>query len=115
MSLDPGTRLGSFEIVALLGSGGMGDVYKARDTKLNRTVALKVLPAESVSDLGRRRRFVQEAQAASALDHPNIITIHAIDEQDGTHYIAMELVKGKTLRALLVPVPFCQSISSSSG
>jgi serine/threonine protein kinase/sugar lactone lactonase YvrE len=98
MPLDPGTRLGSFEIITLLGSGGMGDVYKALDAKLNRTVALKHLPAESVSDTGRRRRFVQEAQAASALDHPNIITIHDVTEVDGHHFIVMQYVAGKTLR-----------------
>ncbi len=101
MPLEPGTRLGSFEIITLLGSGGMGEVYKALDTKLNRTVALKLLRAESVSDSTRRRRFVQEAQAASALDHPNIITIHDVAEAEGHHFIVMQYVVGKTLRDLI--------------
>ena len=101
MALGPGTRLGSFEILSLLGSGGMGEVHKALDTKLNRTVALKLLPAESVSDHRRRIRFVQEAQAASALDRPNIITIHDITEAEGVHFIVMQYVAGRTLRELV--------------
>jgi serine/threonine protein kinase len=101
MPLEPGTRLGSFEIIALLGSGGMDEVYKAHDTKLNRTVALKLLRAESVSDSTRRRRFVQEAQVASALDHPNIITVHDVDEAEGQHFIVMQYVAGRTLRDVI--------------
>ncbi len=81
--------------------GGMGAVYRALDTKLNRTVAIKVLPQEWVSNHERRRRFVQEAQAASALDHPNIVTIHDITEADGRHFIVMQYVKGRTLRELV--------------
>jgi serine/threonine protein kinase len=74
MSLQPGTRLGPYEVLSLIGAGGMGEVYRARDTRLGREVAIKVLPADRVSDADRRRRFVQEAQAASALNHPHIIT-----------------------------------------
>jgi serine/threonine protein kinase len=78
MLLPPGTRFGSYEIVAPLGAGGMGEVYKARDTRLNRFVAIKVLPAERMADEGRKQRFIREAQTASALNHPNIINIHDI-------------------------------------
>ncbi len=82
-------------------------MYRAKDLKLGRDVAIKVLPQEFASDAERLRRFGQEARAASALNHPNIITIHDVGEQDGTHYIAMELVEGKTLREVLEdgPVP----------
>ncbi len=97
MPLESGTRLGPYEIIAPAGSGGMGEVYKARDSRLNRLVALKVLPRDKVSDPDRRRRFLQEAQAASALNHPNIVTIHDIGQQDGLDYIVMEFVTGKTL------------------
>src|SRR5512136_3067199 len=97
MSLAAGTRLGPYEVVGLIGAGGMGEVYKARDTRLDRTVAIKVLPAEKVADPERKRRFVQEAKAASALSHPNIIHVYDIDQSEGTDYIAMEYVEGKTL------------------
>jgi serine/threonine protein kinase len=76
MALQAGTRLGAYEVIALIGAGGMGEVYQARDTRLGRDVATKVLPADRVADEDRRRRFVQEAQAASALNHPHIITIY---------------------------------------
>src|SRR3954466_12619466 len=79
MPLQAGTRLGPYEVLALIAAGGMGEVYRARDTRLGREVAIKVLPADRVSDSHRRRRFVQEAQAASALNHPHIITIHEIE------------------------------------
>src|SRR6266542_366290 len=92
-----GRTLAHFEIVEKLGEGGMGVVYKARDTHLDRFVALKVLPAEKVTDAERKRRFVQEAKAASALNHPNIVTIYDIDSADGIDFIAMELITGKTL------------------
>jgi serine/threonine protein kinase len=81
--LAPGARIGSFEILALLGAGGMGEVYRARDTRLGREVAIKVLPAERMADEGRRRRFAQEARAASALNHRHIVTIHEIESADG--------------------------------
>ena len=101
MSLQPGTRLGPYEIERLLGEGGMGVVYKARDVRLKRDVAIKVLPQEFASDAGRLRRFEQEAQAASALNHSNIATIYGIDSQDGTSFIAMEYVPGRTLAEVI--------------
>ena len=96
-----GRRLLHFEILEKLGEGGMGVVYKARDTHLDRLVAIKVLPPEKVADPERRRRFVQEAKAASALQHPNIITVHDITQADGLDFIVMECVEGKTLGALI--------------
>jgi Tol biopolymer transport system component/tRNA A-37 threonylcarbamoyl transferase component Bud32 len=94
-----GRVLAHYEIVETLGQGGMGVVYKARDTHLDRLVALKILPADKVTDPERRRRFVQEARAASALNHPHIVTVFDIDEADGVHFIAMEHVAGSTLAA----------------
>src|SRR5512137_2011661 len=96
-----GKTLGHYQITGKLGEGGMGVVYKARDTHLDRFAALKVLPPEKVSDPERKRRFIQEAKAASALNHPSIITIYDIDQADGIDYIAMEYVAGKTLDDLI--------------
>src|SRR5215831_20439511 len=87
-----------FRIISKIGTGGMGEVYCAQDTKLNRTIALKILPAELAANEDRMRRFVQEAQAAAALNHPHIAHIYEIGEAAGTHYIAMEFVDGVTLR-----------------
>jgi predicted ATPase/serine/threonine protein kinase len=101
MGLSSGTRLGPYEIVAPLGAGGMGEVYRARDTRLGREVALKVLPGELSSSREGLERFEQEARSASALNHPNIVTIYELGQVDSTHYIAMELVEGKVLRDLL--------------
>src|SRR5256714_6120887 len=101
MSLAPGTKLGRYEIRAKIGEGGMGEVYLAQDMKLDRKVALKILPAEIAGDRNRMNRFVQEAKAASALNHPNIITIHEIDQTDSAHFIAMEFIDGETLRQRL--------------
>jgi TolB-like protein/tetratricopeptide (TPR) repeat protein len=98
MRFQPGTRLGRYEIRAHLGAGGMGEVYLARDPKLDRDVALKLLPADVVDVPDRMRRFVQEARAASSLNHPNILTIHEIDETASGHFIATEFVDGETLR-----------------
>src|SRR5437879_3254601 len=100
-ALTSGTKLGPYEIIELLGAGGMGEVYRARDTRLDRSVAIKILPAAFSADRDRLRRFEEEARSASALNHPNIITIHELGQDGSTHYIAMELVEGKTLRALL--------------
>jgi predicted ATPase/predicted Ser/Thr protein kinase len=101
MTLASGSKLGPFEIVALLGAGGMGEVYRARDTRLERTVAIKLLPASFSENSDRLHRFEQEARSASALNHPNIITIYELGQDGSSHYIAMELVEGKTLRKLL--------------
>jgi predicted Ser/Thr protein kinase len=96
-----GSRLGPYEVLTPLGAGGMGEVYRARDTRLGREVAVKVLPGNLSADQERVRRFEQEARSASALDHPNIITIYEIGSADSTLYIAMQYVEGKTLRELL--------------
>jgi predicted ATPase/tRNA A-37 threonylcarbamoyl transferase component Bud32 len=98
MGITQGTRLGRYEVRSPLGAGGMGEVYLAQDTQLDRTIALKVLPAELAHDRQRMRRFVQEAKAASALNHPNILTIHEIGQEESTHYIATEFIDGVTLR-----------------
>ncbi|MGQ0762497.1 MAG: protein kinase domain-containing protein [Acidobacteriota bacterium] len=98
MNIAAGTRLGRYEIRSKLGEGGMGEVYLTQDTKLDRKVALKILPAELAANQDRMRRFVQEAKAAAALNHPNIATIHEIGESDGVNYIAMEFIDGTTLR-----------------
>jgi len=105
MAFSQGTRLGPFEVTSPLGAGGMGEVYRARDTRLGREVAVKVLSAEFASDTDRRTRFEQEARAASALNHPNIVTVYEIGGSDSTIYIAMELVEGKTLREVLQGTP----------
>ena len=101
MALNPGTRLGPYEIVSPLGAGGMGEVYRARDTRLGREVAVKVLLPEVSADDSRRRRFEQEARSASALNHPNIVTVYDVGSVDSTIYLAMELVEGRTLREML--------------
>src|SRR5438552_18359928 len=98
MSIAAGTKLGRYEIRSQLGAGGMGEVYLAQDTKLDRKVALKILPADVAAHPDRMKRFVQEAKAASALNHPNIVTIHEIDESGSTHFIATEFIDGQTLR-----------------
>ncbi|PYS51113.1 MAG: hypothetical protein DMF68_05365 [Acidobacteria bacterium] len=101
MTIEAGTRIGRYEIRRPLGAGGMGEVYLALDMKLDRTVALKLLPAEVVSDQKRMQRFVQEARAASSLNHPNIITIHEIEDTASPPFIATEFIDGETLRARL--------------
>jgi len=99
--LTPGTKLGPYEIVSILGAGGMGEVYLAHDDRLNRNVAIKVLPADRSLDDAARQRFLREARAASALNHPNIITIYETDSHNGVAFIAMEYVKGSSLAELL--------------
>ncbi|MGQ0736592.1 MAG: serine/threonine-protein kinase, partial [Acidobacteriota bacterium] len=101
MALASGSRLNHFEVVALIGEGGMGEVYRAIDTKLHRPVALKVLPGAMATDPGRLDRFRIEARAVAALNHPHIVTIHSVEESDGVHFLAMELVDGCTLDAVL--------------
>jgi hypothetical protein len=98
MSLSPGTKLGRYEIRSKLGEGGMGEVYRALDPKINREVAIKILPPALSADKDRLARFEQEAQAAGALNHPNILVIHHIDTHDGAPYIVSELLEGETLR-----------------
>lgn len=93
--------MGPYEIVGPLGAGGIREVWRARDTRLSRGVAVKVLPAEAASDSSRLKRFEKEARSASSLNHPNIVTIYEIGQADSVSYMAMELVEGKTLRELL--------------
>ena len=116
MPLTPGTELGPYEIVELLGSGGMGEVYRARDSRLGRNVAIKILPAAFSQDRERLHRFEREARSASALNHPNIITIYERGQHGPTHYIAMEFVEGDTLRRLLNagPLPIRKTIEIAS-
>ena len=96
MSLSIGSRLGPYEIVAPAGAGGMGEVYKARDTRLDRTVAIKILPAHLTRREGVRQRFEREARAIALLQHPNICTLHDIGSQDGIDYLVMEYLEGQT-------------------
>jgi Tol biopolymer transport system component len=105
MPLNPGTKLGPYEIVAPLGAGGMGEVYRARDTRLERTVAIKILPTQVSTDPVRRQRFEREAKTISSLNHPNICTLHDIGSQDGVDYLVMECVEGETLAKRLEKGP----------
>ena len=101
MSLAPGTKLGPYEIGAPLGAGGMGEVYRARDTRLDRTVAVKILPAHLSSDAILRQRFEQEAKCISSLNHPHICALYDVGHQDGTDFLVMEYLEGDTLATLL--------------
>jgi TolB-like protein len=101
MELTAGTKLGPYEIQSPLGAGGMGEVYRATDTKLGRDVALKVLPAEMAQDPDRLARFRREAKALAQLDHPNIVTIHSVEESDGVHFLTMQLVEGQSVDRLI--------------
>ena len=101
--LTPGAQLGPYRLDAKLGAGGMGEVYRATDTRLHRVVAIKVLPHDKVTDGERKRRFLQEARAASALNHPNIVTLHDIANDSGIDYLVMEYVEGKSLDTLITP------------
>jgi len=96
MALTPGEKLGRYEIRSKIGAGGMGEVYLAQDTKLDRKVALKILPADFAANEDLMRRFVQEAKAAAALNHPNIATIHEIGESGGVHFIAMACCRNRS-------------------
>src|SRR5271155_264648 len=112
-ALTPGMRFGNYEILQRLGAGGMGEVYRARDTRLEREVAIKTLSLEQCSQPEALSRFEQEARSACALNHPNIVTIYELGQVDGTRYIAMELVIGETVRQLLDsgPMPFRKAIA----
>src|SRR3977135_643586 len=101
MPLTSGTRLGAYEILSALGAGGMGEVYRARDTKLNRDVAIKVLLPSVADDPERLARFSRAAQTLAALNHPNIAHIHGLEENDGVRALVMELVEGETLEERL--------------
>ncbi|MEZ5291610.1 MAG: protein kinase [Vicinamibacterales bacterium] len=116
MALASGVRLGPYEVLAPLGAGGMGEVYRARDTRLERTVAIKVLPSALADDPDRRVRFEREAKAVAALDHPHICGIHDVGEAGGTHYLVMPLVEGQTLADRLVkgPLPLAQALQIAS-
>ena len=103
MPLTPGTRLGNYDIVAALGAGGMGEVYRARDLRLGREVALKVLPAEVASDAGRLARLEREAQMVASLSHPGIVTLFSVEDEDGTRFLTMELVEGQSLARHVTP------------
>jgi eukaryotic-like serine/threonine-protein kinase len=107
--LTPGSKLGPYEIVSILGAGGMGEVYLAHDARLSRDVAIKVLPADRTLDEAARQRFLREARAASALNHPNIITIYESDSHNGVAFIAMEYVKGNSVAELLRERPLADS------
>src|ERR1700734_31714 len=98
MNLTPGTKLGPYEIVSLLGAGGMGEVYRARDSRLKREVAIKVLPQALSLDADRLRRFEQEALATAALNHPNILAVFDIGTSEGSPYVVSELLEGETMR-----------------
>ena len=97
MALTPGTKLGPYEVVALIGTGGMGEVYRARDTRLNRTVAIKVLPAALTADPDARQRLEREAKAVAALSHPHICSLFDIGQQDETDFLVMAFLEGETL------------------
>ena len=116
MVLAAGDMLGPYEILGLIGAGGMGEVYRATDTRLHRVVAIKVLPFDKVADPERKRRFLQEARAASALNHPNIVTLHDIANHGGLDFLVMEYVEGKSLDKLITSkgLPLAEVISYSS-
>jgi serine/threonine protein kinase len=98
LTIEPGTRLGAYEIVASIGAGGMGEVWRARDTRLGRDVAVKILPDALLDNRDRLARFEREAQSAGGLNHPNLLTIHELGVADGRHFIVSELLEGATLR-----------------
>src|ERR1700719_912522 len=112
-TLSPGERIGSYEILQRLGAGGMGEVYRAKDTRLEREVAIKTLSLDLCSQPEALSRFEQEARSACALNHPNIVTIYELGHVNGTRYISMELVNGETLRELLAsgPIPFRKAVA----
>src|SRR5437016_8272971 len=112
MSLAPGARLGPYEILSAIGAGGMGEVYRAKDTRLNRDVAIKVLPASFANDAERLARFTREAQTLASLNHPNIAHIHGLEEFEGVRALVMELVEGDDLSQQIArgPMPLDQAV-----
>jgi eukaryotic-like serine/threonine-protein kinase len=116
MTLVSGTKLGPYEVIAPLGIGGMGEVYRARDTRLDRDVAIKVLPGKLSSDTNLKQRLQREAKSVSKLSHPNICTLHDIGHHDGLDFLVMELVEGETLEQRLVrgPMPTEQVLRIAS-
>ena len=112
MTLTPGTRLGPYEILSLLGAGGMGEVYRATDTNLKRQVAIKVLPQTVAADPERLTRFQREAEVLAALNHPNIAHIHGLERSDGTVALVMEPVEGPTLAERIAegPIPLDEAL-----
>src|SRR5215208_3238026 len=122
MHLTPGTRLGPYEITGPLGAGGMGEVYAARDTRLDRTVAIKVLPELFATDPAFRARFDREARAISALNHPHICTLHDVGVEGRTSYLVMEHVQGQPIagplplaRAITVAIQICDALETAHG
>src|ERR1700746_3683317 len=103
MAFAPDTQLGPYKIISLLGAGGMGEVYRAHDTRLRRDVALKVLQQSLTADSDRLRRFEQEARAVAALNHPNIVSVYDVGVAENVHYIVTELIEGETLRQRIPP------------
>jgi len=103
MPLSPGTRLGTYEIVAPLGAGGMGEVYRARDLRLGREVALKVLPAAVAAQAEQLARLEREARTVAGLNHPNIVTLYSVEDEDGVRFLTMELVEGRSLAEHVMP------------
>src|SRR4051812_5578659 len=112
MSLAPGFRIGPYEVTSLLGVGGMGEVYRARDSKLGRDVALKVLPELVAGDPDRLARFHREAQVLASLSHPNIAAIHGLEDSGQIHALVMEVVDGPTLaeRIAIGPIPVVEAL-----
>jgi serine/threonine protein kinase len=113
VALGPGTRLGVYEVLALIGAGGMGEVYRARDTRLGREVALKILPDTFTHDPERLARFRREAQVLASLNHPHIAQIHGLDEAGGTQFLVLELVDGDSLDARIArgPIPVDEALT----
>ena len=113
MDLAAGTRLGPHEILSPIGKGGMGEVYKARDTRLDRTVAIKTLPKHLAENPERKARFESEAKAISQLNHPNICTLYDVGEQDGIDYLVMEYIEGETLAERIArgPIPVDETVA----
>src|SRR5580698_2108928 len=105
MALTSGTKLGPYEIQSPLGAGGMGEVYLARDTRLDRTVAIKILPSHLSSNIESKQRFEREARAIASLNNPNICTLHAVGHQDGTDFLVMGYLEGETLAERLLKGP----------